>query len=98
MSVCAHVPDIQATPQDTAMSWRSNFAWALSGNVVYAACQWGMVIALAKLGNSFMVGQFSLGLALAAPVMMFTNLSFEPWKPPTRDDSTVSGSIWDFAW
>jgi O-antigen/teichoic acid export membrane protein len=56
------------------MSWRSNFAWALAGNVVYAACQWGMVIALAKLGSSFMVGQFSLGLAIATPVLMFTNL------------------------
>ena len=55
-------------------AWRSNFAWALSGNVVYAACQWGMVVALAKLGNSFMVGQFSLGLAIATPVFMFTNL------------------------
>jgi len=56
------------------MSWRTNFAWALSGNVVYAACQWAMVIALAKLGSSFMVGQFSLGLAITTPVLMFTNL------------------------
>src|SRR5579863_6822672 len=74
MSACAPVPDIQATPRATGLSWRSNFAWALAGNVVYAACQWGMVIALAKLGNSFMVGQFSLGLAIATPVHMFTNL------------------------
>jgi O-antigen/teichoic acid export membrane protein len=33
-----------------------------------------MVIALAKLGDSFMVGQFSLGLAITTPVIMFTNL------------------------
>jgi O-antigen/teichoic acid export membrane protein len=32
-----------------------------------------MIIALAKLGNSIMVGQFSLGLAVATPVLMFTN-------------------------
>ena len=61
-------------PLETEASWRSNFAWALSGNVVYAACQWGMVVALAKLGSSFVVGQFSLGLAIATPVFMFTNL------------------------
>jgi O-antigen/teichoic acid export membrane protein len=33
-----------------------------------------MIVALAKQGNSFMVGQFSLGLAIATPVLMFTNL------------------------
>jgi O-antigen/teichoic acid export membrane protein len=33
-----------------------------------------MIIALAKLGGAFMVGQFSLGLAIAAPVLMFSNL------------------------
>src|SRR5690349_24121955 len=56
------------------LSLRSNFVWILTGNLVYAACQWGMIVALAKLGSSFMVGQFSLGLAIATPVLMFTNL------------------------
>ena len=46
----------------------------LAGNVVYAACQWGAIVALAKLGSSFIIGQFSLGLAIATPVLMFTNL------------------------
>ena len=32
-------------------------------------------MALAKLGSSSVVGQFSLGLAIAAPVLMFTNLN-----------------------
>jgi O-antigen/teichoic acid export membrane protein len=56
------------------LSLRSNFAWVLSGNLVYAGCQWGIVVALAKFGSSLMVGQFSLGLAIATPVVMFTNL------------------------
>jgi O-antigen/teichoic acid export membrane protein len=56
------------------LSLRSNFAWILSGNLVYAACQWGAIVMLARLGNAFMIGQFSLGLALATPVLMFTNL------------------------
>ena len=72
-AVCEEPPNI-LPPQESAASWRSNFAWALSGNVVYAACQWGMVVALAKLGSSFMVGQFSLGLAIATPVLMFASL------------------------
>ncbi len=61
-------------PTVSGLSLRSNFAWALAGNVVYAICQWGMIVALAKLGNSFMIGQFALGLAIATPVLMFTNL------------------------
>jgi O-antigen/teichoic acid export membrane protein len=61
----------QATP---GLSLRSNFAWILTGNVVYAVCQWGAIVALAKLGSPFMIGQFSLGLAVATPVLMFTNL------------------------
>src|ERR1700722_19919757 len=58
----------------SGLSLRSNFVWALAGNVVYAICQWGMIVALAKMGNSFMIGQFALGLAIATPVLMFTNL------------------------
>jgi O-antigen/teichoic acid export membrane protein len=65
--------DMKAIPESHGLSLRSNFAWVLTGNAVYAACQWGMIIALAKLGNSFMVGQFSLGLAIATPVLMFSN-------------------------
>jgi O-antigen/teichoic acid export membrane protein len=71
MAAIQQAPEI---PPSVGISWRSNFAWALSGNVVYAACQWGMVVALAKLGNSFMLGQFSLGLAIATPVLMLANL------------------------
>ena len=70
-------PDTMATspvPVMPRLSLRSNFAWVLAGNVVYAACQWGMIVALAKLGSTLMVGQFSLGLAIATPVLMFTNL------------------------
>ncbi len=55
-------------------SLRANFAWTFAGNLLYGACQWGMLSVLAKLGNSSIVGQFTLGLAIAAPVFMFTNL------------------------
>ncbi len=54
---------------------RVNFAWTLIGNVVYAACQWGMLSALAKLGTPEMVGQFALGLAITAPIVLFSNLA-----------------------
>lgn len=56
------------------LSMYSNFAWILGGNIAFAVCQWGVIVSLAKLGNSFIVGQFSLGLAIATPVLTFTNL------------------------
>jgi O-antigen/teichoic acid export membrane protein len=44
------------------------------GNATYLAAQWAMLVVLAKLGTPHMVGQFALGLAITAPVMMFSNL------------------------
>jgi O-antigen/teichoic acid export membrane protein len=56
------------------LSLKSNFSWTLAGNLVYAACQWGMLVVIAKLGSPQLVGQFALGLAVTAPVMMLCNL------------------------
>ena len=53
---------------------RTMFAWTLAGNVIYAACQWGMISVLAKTGTPVAVGQFALALAITAPVFMLTNL------------------------
>lgn len=56
------------------MSLRKNFSWTLIGNIIYAGCQWGILIILAKLGSPEMVGKYSLGLAITAPIMLLTNL------------------------
>lgn len=56
------------------LSMRKNFVWTFSGSVVYAACQWGMLTVLAKFGTPVMVGQFALGMALSAPVVLFAGL------------------------
>jgi O-antigen/teichoic acid export membrane protein len=53
---------------------RVAFTWTLAGNVVYAITQFGMLSALAKLGNPSVVGQYALALAVCAPIFMFTNL------------------------
>lgn len=60
--------------QAERISLTKNFAWTLAGNVFYAACQWGILIAIAKLGTPAMLGEFALGLAVSAPVFMFTAL------------------------
>jgi O-antigen/teichoic acid export membrane protein len=56
------------------LTLRRNFSWTFIGNAVYAGCQWGILVVLAKLGSPEMVGQFTLGLAVTAPIIMFTNL------------------------
>ena len=45
------------------------------GQVIYAACQWGILITLARIGGPEVVGRFALALALTAPVMLFSNLA-----------------------
>lgn len=61
-------------PNVPPLSLRKNFSWTLIGNVTYAGCQWAMLVVLAKLGRPELIGQFALGLAITAPIIVFTNL------------------------
>jgi O-antigen/teichoic acid export membrane protein len=57
------------------LTLRVNFLWTLSGNLVYAACQWGILVVLAKVGTPQLVGEFALALAITAPVVVGAGLS-----------------------
>jgi O-antigen/teichoic acid export membrane protein len=72
-------------------SLRTSFKWMVGGYAFYAACQWGMLSTLAKAGNATIVGQFALGLAISAPVFMFTNLNLRGAQ------ATDARSDFDFA-
>ncbi len=65
--------NVQAEPI-SAPPLRVSFSWTLAGNIIYAGTQFGVLSALAKLGNPAVVGQYALALAITAPVFMFTNL------------------------
>ncbi len=52
----------------------SNISWSLLGNIIYAAGLWSVLIILAKLTTPDIVGQFALGLAITAPIIMFGNM------------------------
>src|ERR1035441_4592676 len=56
------------------MSLRTGVMWTGFGNGVYLACQYATLMVLAKLGNPTLVGQFSLGLAITAPVIIFSQM------------------------
>lgn len=49
-------------------------ALALSGNIGYAASQWGTLIVLAHFTNPASIGQYALALSICAPVIMFSNM------------------------
>lgn len=68
-STCA-----QVSPLVRPVPLRKSVSWTLLGNLVYAGCQLGMLVVLAKLGSPENVGRFALGLAVTAPVMMFAGL------------------------
>jgi O-antigen/teichoic acid export membrane protein len=70
----------QATLARPEPSLRVNFGWTFSSSAFYAACQWGMLSVLAKAGSTTIVGEFALGLAITAPVFMFTNLQLRAVK------------------
>lgn len=44
------------------------------GNGIYLGCQYGMLMVLAKLGSPTLVGQFSLALAVTAPVVILSQM------------------------
>mgnify|MGYP002619503111 CR=1 FL=1 len=52
-----------------------NMFWGVFGTLVNAAAQWGVLVTLAKLGSSDAVGQYTLALAITAPLIAFTNLN-----------------------
>ena len=74
MSLSAEAEPPSIADTNAVPTLRANFSWTLAGNVFYGACQWGMLSALAKLGNASIVGEFTLGLAISSPIFVFTNL------------------------
>jgi O-antigen/teichoic acid export membrane protein len=66
--------DLSGADLTAPHSIRRNFSWVLAGNGSLAASQWLALVLMAKIGSAEMVGQFSLALAIAMPVIAMTNL------------------------
>jgi O-antigen/teichoic acid export membrane protein len=62
-------PVVEAVP-----SLRLAASWTLAASVIYGAAQWGMLATVVKLSSAREVGQYALGISIAAPVFMLTNL------------------------
>jgi O-antigen/teichoic acid export membrane protein len=63
----------RASDNRPRVSMKSNFIWTLGGNITFTACQWAVIVLIAKLGTPEIVGQYTLALAIAAPLGILTN-------------------------
>lgn len=88
---------MQQTPSSSspirALTLRRNFSWTFIGMVVYGACQWGVLVLLAKIGTPEMVGQLTLGFAVTAPIAMLTDLNLQQVQ---ATDATHQYSFGDY--
>ena len=60
------------------LSLRHNFSWTFLGDGTFNFCQWAMLAVIAKLVSPAKVGEYSLALAITAPIILFANLSLRP--------------------
>ncbi|MCJ8007994.1 oligosaccharide flippase family protein [Lederbergia wuyishanensis] len=74
-----------------SLSLKTNFSWTLISNIIYAGCQWGILVVLAKLGSPEMIGRFTLALAITAPILLLTNLQLRSVQATDTQDNYVFG-------
>ena len=58
----------------TLPSLRRNFSWTSFGNIVQAGCNWALILVIAKFGTPRMLGQYAIGQAVTAPIIIFAQL------------------------
>jgi O-antigen/teichoic acid export membrane protein len=73
----ADEPNTQAESDD-ARTVAHSLSWTLLGELGFAAGQWLALVALAKLATPEALGRYSLGLAVATPVIVLCNLHLRP--------------------
>jgi O-antigen/teichoic acid export membrane protein len=62
-------------PRGRAISLRSNASWAFAGAAATAGAQWTVAVILARLFGPRAIGVFALGSAIAAPILLVSQLA-----------------------
>ena len=74
---------------------RIGIAWAGIGNGVYLASQYVMLMTIAKLGNPTLVGEFSLAMAIAAPLFLFSQMQLRQAQvTDAKDEFCFADYFW----
>lgn len=87
----------------TQGSLKKDFAWTLTGNAVYSACQWAMVVILARLGSLDAVGDYGLAMAISAPVLLLGNFQLRSLLASDVEDQYPFSQylrfrLWSLGW
>lgn len=69
----------------------ASLSWTLVGEVLFAAGQFGMLIAMSHLGSSEALGRYALGLAIATPLFIITSLHLRPTYVVNEDKRFAFG-------
>src|SRR5258708_6312801 len=57
-----------------------NVTVAAAGSLLYAGCQWGILLVIAKVSGATDVGTFTLALTIAGPVFVLSNLQLRSFQ------------------
>jgi len=86
----AGIPSAEATRARDAVPYPAEMSvpgalagsalWLMASNLLFAACQWGTVVALAKLGAPISLGLLGLALAVATPVVLVTGFALRAYQ------------------
>jgi len=80
--------------KDQSLPFRTNLIWAITGNVIYAVCQWGMLLLIAKLSTATAMGLFALGLAISSPIIMMAGLGLRSVQATDAAGEFSFSSYW----
>jgi O-antigen/teichoic acid export membrane protein len=81
--------------QRPSVSFQSNFSWTFTGNVIYLIAQWIALGCIVKLGTPIQVGQFTLGLSIASPIIFLMNLGLrQAMITDARHDFLFTDYFW----
>ena len=62
---------IRVVDRSKPLTLCANFSWTAFGSVFYNFCQFCLFIVIAKIGCTEMAGQYTIGLAVTTPIMIF---------------------------
>jgi O-antigen/teichoic acid export membrane protein len=72
---------------------RKSIAWTAVGNAVYLGSQYGILMALAKLGTATLVGEFSLSLAILTPFFVLSQMQLRQVLVTESQNETSFGAF-----
>lgn len=73
-------------------SIKANALWMISGRIVYAACQWLVIICIARFLGAEQVGNFSYAMAFCAPVYIFLQMNMRMYLATDSNSEFDIGS------